>query len=202
MTTAQSPRARAIRPISDAVLLRRRIAHGIRNVDCAGAGGDHRPRDLFEETRLRARAVFRRELDVVHMLPRQLDRRHRLVQHLLLGLLQLVLQMDLAGGDEGVDARPLRVRQRPGGPFHIERTAARQGGDVGPREFAADCVHRFEIAFGSDRESRFEDVHAEFHQLARHPQFLRDGHAAAGRLLAVAECRIENVYAITHAVHR
>ena len=69
-------------------------------------------RDLFQEIGLGARAVFGGELDVVHVAARQFDRGDGFVEHLLLRLLELVLQVDVAGGDEGVDARPLGVRQR------------------------------------------------------------------------------------------
>ena len=93
---------------------------------------------------------------------------------------------------------PLGVLQRLGGALHVQRAAARQRGHLRPRELAADRVDGFEIAFGGDREAGLQNVHAEFHQLARHPQLLGHGHAAAGRLLAVAQRRVENVYAVAH----
>ena len=108
--------------------------------------------------------------------------------------------MNVAGGDEGVNARAAGVRQRLGGAFHIERAAARQGRHLRPGKLAADGLHRFEIAFRGDGEAGFQDVHAEFHQFAGHAQLFRDGHAAARRLLAVAQRGVEDVYAVAHRI--
>ena len=93
---------------------------------------------------------------------------------------------------------PFGVRERLGGALHVERAAAGQRGHLRPRELAAHRVHGFEIAFGGDGEAGFQDVHAQLHQFAGHAQLLGNGHAAAGRLLAVAQRRVENVYAVAH----
>jgi hypothetical protein len=53
---------------------------------------------------------------------------------------------------------------------------------------------------GGDWESRFEDIDPEFHQLAGHPELLRHRHRTAGRLLAIPQGRVENIYAIAHRV--
>jgi hypothetical protein len=57
-----------------------------------------------------------------------------------------------------------------------------------------------EVTLRSDRETGFEDVHAQLHQLGRHPELLRHGHAASGRLFAVSKSRIEDVYSIRHTL--
>jgi len=54
-----------------------------------------------------------------------------------------------------------------------------------PREFARYRVHGFRIALRSDGKSRFENIHAQFHQLGCHAEFFRHGHAATRRLLPV-----------------
>ena len=128
----------------------------------------------------------------------ELDGGDGFIEHLLLRLLELVGEVDRAGGDEGVDAGAFGVRQGLGGALDIERAAAREGGHLGPRELAADGVDGFEIAFAGDWEAGFQDVHAELDQLAGHGQLFRNGHAAAGRLLAIAQSRVENVYSIAH----
>ena len=110
--------------------------------------------------------------------------------------------MNVAGGDEGVDARALGVLERLGGALHVQRAAARQRRHLRPGELAADRVDGFEIAFGGDGEAGFQDVHAEFHQLARHPQLFRNGHAAARRLFAVPQRGIEDVYSVAHEAYR
>ena len=184
-----------------AVFVRHRVSHGIRNVDRARPGRHHRLRNLVQVLGRGARAVFGRELHVVHVSPRQLHGGHGFLQHLLLGLLQLVLQVNLAGGDEGVDARLSGVGQRLGGALHVQRAAARQRRHPGLRELAADGIHGLEIAFRGDGKARFQNVHAQLHQLPRHAQLLRNRHAAAGRLFAVAQRRVENIYAVAHGYH-
>src|SRR5690242_1266526 len=183
-----------------AVFLRRRVADGIGNVHRAGAGRDYRLGDLFQETGLGARAVFGREFDVIDVAAGQLDGGDRFIEHLLLGLFELVLQMNIAGGDKGVDARPPGVLEALGGALDIERAAARERGDLSPGKLAAHRVHGFEIALAGDREARFQNVYAELDQLFGHEQLFGDRHAAAGGLLAVAQGRVENVYAVAHQV--
>ena len=79
--------------------------------------------DLLQIIGIGAGGVFGGEFDVVDVAPRQFDGGDCLVQHLLPGFLQLVLQMNIAGGDKGVDARALGVFQRLGRAFDIEREA-------------------------------------------------------------------------------
>ena len=184
-----------------AVFVRHRVAHRIRNVDRAGPGLDHGQRDLVQVVGRGARAVFGRELHVVRVLPRQLHGPRGFLQHLLLGLLELVLQVNLAGGDEGVNARLFGVGQRLGGALHVQRAAARQRRHPGLRELAAHGIHRLEIALGSDGKARFQNVDAQVHQFPRHPQLLRNRHATAGRLFPVAQRRVENSYAVAHRHH-
>jgi hypothetical protein len=79
-----------------------------------------------------ARAVLGRELHVVHVSARQFHRGHGFFQHLLPRLFQLVLQVDIAGGDEGVDARPAGVLQRLRGALHVHGAGAAQRGHLRP----------------------------------------------------------------------
>ena len=114
---------------------------------------------------------------------------------LALRLLQLVLEVDVAGGQEGVDARRavLGLLQRLGGALDVERRAARQrrhlDGHLGgsPRCTASKSPVR------GDGEPRLQDVHAQLGELVRHAHLLGHGHAAAGRLLAVAQGGVEDV---------
>ena len=110
----------------------------------------------------------------------------------------LLSQMDVAGGDKGVDARPPGFRQALRGAFHVERAAARQGRHLRPRKLAAYRIHGLEIALAGDGKAGFQNVHAEFDELLRHAQLFGNRHAAAGGLLAVAQSCIENVYAVAH----
>jgi len=57
--------------------------------------------------------------------------------------------------------------------------------------------YRFKVTIRSDRESRFEDVHAQLHQLARHCSFPETVMLHPGDCLAIAPAfDIEDIYAI------
>src|SRR5436190_3255221 len=73
-----------------AIFVRRGEAYRVRNVDGPRASGDHGFGDFFQKLRLGAGAVLGRKLHVVYVVPRELYRRHRFVEHLVLGLSELV----------------------------------------------------------------------------------------------------------------
>src|SRR5260221_9795311 len=73
-----------------AILGGRREADRIRNMDGPRAGGGHGLRNFLQETGLGAGAVFGRKLYIIDVAPRQLDGGDRLVEHLVLRLLELV----------------------------------------------------------------------------------------------------------------
>ena len=94
------------------VFVRHGVADGVRNVDGAGARGDDGARNLFEIVGIGAGSVFGRKLDVVHVAAAPVRRRPRRLPAPARAFLQLVLQVDVAGGDEGVDAGASGVFQR------------------------------------------------------------------------------------------
>ncbi len=63
---------------------------------------------------------------------------------------------------------------------------------IGALDLLGDRLHRLEIAVGRDRKARLDDVDAELLELARDRELLVEIHAAAGRLLAVAQRRVED----------
>ena len=87
------------------------IADGIGDVHGGGAGIDHGLVDLEQEVMLGAAGVLGAELDLcvgTQALARVADPLDRGLQGLLSRHLQLVLEMDVAGGDEEVQVRLLR----------------------------------------------------------------------------------------------
>src|SRR5579863_2231647 len=110
-----------------------------------------------------------------------------------------MLEVYVAGGEEGMNARPPRFSERLGRAFHVHSSAAGKRRHLHPREFPAHRVDRFEIALGGNRKTGFEDVYPEFDQFARHTQLLGYGHAATGRLFAIPEGRVEDPHAIIHS---
>jgi len=93
--------------------------------------------------------------------------------------------MNVAGRDEGMDARALGVLERSSRRQDVAAIRTGQSRYAHPREFARHRVHGFRIALRSDREPGFKNIHAQFYQLGRHAEFFRNCHAAARRLLPV-----------------
>jgi hypothetical protein len=110
----------------------------------------------------------------------------------------LWVEVDGAGGDEGVNARALGFLQGLGRALDVAGVAAGEGGDRHLAVFAADGVDSVEVALGCHGKSGFHHVHVELNQLARQSHLLGNVHAAAARLLAVAQGGVEDVNAVTH----
>ncbi len=121
----------------------------------------------------------------------QADRIARLLQALLPRDLELVLQMNVGSGKKHVDARPGRSLQRLPGPLDVRRAGPRQAGNDGPPNGRGNGLHRGKVAFRGDGEAGLDDVHAQPVELVRQAQLFLHVHAAPGRLLAVAQGRVE-----------
>ena len=63
---------------------------------------------------------------------------------------------------------------------------------IGPVHVARDCMDRLPVAARGNGEAGLDDIDAELSQCLRDPQLLRQRHAAAGRLLAIAQRRVED----------
>src|SRR5260370_39944839 len=97
-----------------------------------------------------------------------------------------------------MDARAPGVLERARGSFHIERAGTGQSGDGHPGELAADGVDGFKITVRRNGKTSLENVHAQLHQFVGHAGLLGYRHAAAGRLLAIAQRGVENIDAVAH----
>src|SRR5207253_2095636 len=152
--------------------------------------------DLGHEFDIRARAVLRRELDVLGVLARVGDRRARLTLHVLARRLQLALDVNVAGRDEGVDARALRILDRVPGRVDVLLGRARQAADHGAFDLARDRLHRLEVTRRGDREPGLDHVHAQARELVGDLELLLLVERYARRLLAVAQGGVEDQDAI------
>src|SRR5450432_4782357 len=96
-----------------------------------------------------------------------------------------------------MDARAagLALLEGPGGALDVGRHAAGQRRDLDVH-LGTHGAHGLEVALGRDGEPGLEDVHAEVAELVRHAQLLGHGHAATGRLLAVAQRGVEDEDAV------
>src|SRR5262249_10931915 len=134
------------------VLVGHRVADGVGDVDSRRAFVDRDLAHLGGELDVSAGGVHRRELDVLQVLPGVRHRGPRLPLDVLPRGLQLVANVDVRGGDEGVDARTGGVPYGVPGGVDVGHVGARQAGDDWTFDPAGDLLHRFEVARGGDRE--------------------------------------------------
>ena len=183
-----------------APLARDRVADGVGDVDRPGAGLDRRRQDIAHVVEVRARGVLRRELDVLAVRPRVTDRVDRCPEHLGAGLPQLVLQVDVGGRDERVDARLTCVLHRFPAAVDVGQADAREAADrrrvVQGAHLAGHRAGGLEVLVRRDREAGLDDVDLEPGQLPGHLELLHRVHGEAGRLLAVPQRRVEDDDAI------
>ena len=180
-----------------AVLPRRHVPDGVRHVDGRRARSDRLGEDAHQEGAVRTTGVLRAELDVVDEALGGADGLDRALDHLVRRHHELLLHVDRARGDEGVDAGTAGAFDRLGGAFDVAARRARESGDDHARvlggDRAGDGADRLEVAVGGDREAGFDDVHAEARELAGDLHLLADVQGDAGRLLAVAQRGVEDL---------
>src|SRR5204863_9695498 len=179
-----------------AVLLGQRVAGRVGHVHGARAGVDHRAEDLDQVLRVAARGVLGRELDVVEVLLGAPDGPHRRVEHVLPAHHELVLQVDVGGGDEDVDPGPFRLLDRLDGTVHVLLARAGEREDDRLRDRRGHAPDGLEVALGGGGEAGLDHVHPQVLQLARDRELLLHVHGGAGRLLAVAQGGVEDLYPV------
>ena len=108
-------------------------------------------------------------------------------QRVLAGHLELVSEMNVTGGQKGVDAGTGRGLQGLVGDVDVLADAAAKACDAGSANLAGDALHGLEIALRGDGKAGFDDVDAEALKLAGHDQLFLGVHATAGGLLTVAQ---------------
>ena len=67
---------------------------------------------------------------------------------------------------------------------------------TGPRTALRDRLHRLEVALAGNREAGLDHVDAEARELLGDLELLGDVERDAGRLLAVAQRRVEDQYSV------
>ena len=171
----------------------------VRDVDRGRAGLDDRLVDPEQEVRVRPRRVLGAELDLdvpPEGLPPERDPADRLRERRLAIDAELVLEMDVTRGDEDVQVRPLRDLDRLDRALRVPVTTTRERRDRDPApRLLRDPPHGLEVAVRGGREARLDHVDLEARQLSRDLQLLGRGQAGAGRLLAVAQGRVEDAHA-------
>src|SRR5689334_14420596 len=108
--------------------------------------------------------------------------------------------MDVAGGDEGVDARAGGLLDRLPGAVDIAWRGAGKRTDRRALDGAGDLSHGFKVAPGSDGKARLDHVDTQARELQGDLDLLLRVERDPGRLLAVAQGRIEDQYSVRFGV--
>src|SRR5262249_9307096 len=145
---------------------------------------------------VRAAAVLRRELDVVAVLLGVSDGCAGLADDVLTRCLELALDVDVGRRDERVDARALGELDRAPGGVDVLGRGPREPADHRSLDRLSDRLDRLGVPGRGDREPGLDDVDPEPGELVRDLDLLLRVERDPGRLLAVAERRVEDVDAI------
>ena len=140
------------------------VAHGVGDVDRGGTGADRRLDHLMHELRIAAAGVFAGEL---HIVDQRAGVGHHLGgdrQHLGAALAQLVLEMDVAGGNKGVDAPLSSGRHRISAGLDVAGSGPSQAADhrpIGGANGFGNALHGVEVAGAGKGETGLDDVHPQ-----------------------------------------
>ena len=196
LTVASLPTRSTTRLTSDPELGRDRVADRVRDVDRRRPGVDDRFVHLEEVVDVGPRRVLGGELDLgvrAERLAAVADPADRLGEGLLAGQAELVLEVDVARGDEDVEVGPLGDADRLDGSLRIAVAATGEGGDShAALRLAGDALDGLEVAGRCGREAGLDDVDLEAAELAGDLELLGRGEPGARRLLAVAQRRVED----------
>ena len=154
-----------------------------------------------QEVRVGAVAVLGRELHVGAQVAREAHRQLGLLEHLVGRHAQLLLHVQRAGGDEGVDARRFAAGFSASAARAMSRSLARASEHtVESLMCVGNGCARLEVAVARGRETGLDHIDAQALQLARDAQLFVLGHRRAGRLLAVAQGGVEDDQLVAHGL--
>jgi len=140
---------------------RHRVTNGIGNVDCRGTGLDGSRDHLGEISKLCARGIFRRKLDVIAQFFGHTNCANRTFYDFFLGHLEFVFTVNSARGDEDMDAMIVSTFNRRMDFFNVLGIAAGKTANCWSTIFIGDCFHRFKIARRCCRETGLDNVHVK-----------------------------------------
>src|SRR5205823_3205528 len=120
----------------------------------------------------------------------------RLAHDILARRLNLMTDVDVRGGDERVDPRPLGVADGVPGRVDIGHVRPSQPGDDRTLDGARDLLYRLEVAGRGNREPGLDHVHPKPSQLLGDLELFLRVQRDARRLLAVTQGRVEDQYSV------
>ena len=145
-----------------------------------------------QEVVLSARGVHGTPLDIVGVAPGPGDALDHALVHLVLLELELILTVQRRGADEGVDAAARRRPDGLGRPVDVACMGPGEPADDALLDPLGDRRDRLEVTVRGDREPGLDDIDPHALEHGGDPDLLLDIHRAAGRLLPVAQGRIED----------
>ena len=175
-----------------AEFLRDRVAGGVGQIDHGGAGANHLAANVHHIVPVRARSVLARELDVVEMLFRARHGPGRGVEHVFAIHVEFVFEMDFRGRDENVNSGMRGLVDCAQRRIDVLFAGAREAQHHRSGHRLRDSIHRLEVAGRRSGEAGLDDIDVEPFELPRQRDLLLDVHRASGRLLAVAQRRVED----------
>src|SRR5947209_10238256 len=169
----------------------RRVADRVGDVERARARLDRGGEDLAKIVNVAARRVLGGELHVVGERAREAHGVTRHPKDFGARLLELVFEVYVGGGDEGVQAGRGRPAARLPRGEYVGLGRAAERGHTRLAALRGHGPNGREVAVRRDGEPGLDHVHAEALELSREANLLLQVHRAAGRLLAVAQRRVE-----------
>ena len=171
------------------------VADRVGDVDGAGPRCDGRLNHLIQKFRIAATGVLTGELDVIHEGAGVGHHVGHDGQHLTAALAQFVLEMDVAGGNEGVDAPPWRRRHGISTGLDVRFGRTGQSTDhwtVLTANLLGNALNSGEISGAGKGEPRFDDVDSKTGQLLGNRQLLLKIETGPRGLLTIPEGGVED----------
>lgn len=159
--------------------------------------------DLGQEVQVRAGGVFRGKFHVLDELPGAGHAFRRHAQDFRFRLLQLELHVQLAGGQEDVDARAVACRFRALAAASM--SALTQRASPAMRHFlisVAMVCTASKVSVGDAGKPRFNDIHSESFHLTGHFQFFTEVHGSSGALFSIAKGGVKKIYLVGHDMYQ
>ena len=180
------------------VQLRNRIADRVGDVDRGGPLLDDGLEHAAQEVGVRAVAVLGRKLHICRQVASEPGGQPGLLVDLVRRHAQLFFHVQGTGCQEQVDAGGRASRQSFGRARNVAVVGTGQRAHGAVLDRVSDRPDGFEVTVRRSGETGFDHIDLEALELAGDAQLFVLGHRGTGRLLAVAQGRVENDQLVCH----
>jgi len=179
-----------------------RVANRIGNIHGRCTGLNRRAYNLREVGQFCSRCILGRELHIVYEFPGHFYGADRALDNLLFGHFELVLAVNRTRSHKHMNTVFLSAFDRSMNLFNVCRIAAREPTNRRAEICVGDRFDRFEVTRGRGGEAGLYDIDVQVGQRLCNSHLFAKRHAAARRLLSIAQCRIEDVYFVFRRIVR